>query len=154
MESENPKMATSNNVLIWWWCGSQPIQLHIGNFDFGFSVKHKRKYIIHQDFVFALGWSYDKRDEARLLVEHSNMLSLGWHVITLVAPSWWNVNLGTTYLNVPLAAVHHLCSVISSLVCVAVLHWYFCSLQLKKPFSLVSYSSTVTRQRADHYYKV
>jgi len=24
------------------------------------------------------------------------------------APSWWHVNLGTTYLNVPLATVHHL----------------------------------------------
>jgi len=78
VESENPKMATSNNVLIWWWCGSQPTQLHIGNFDFGFSVKHKRKYIINRDFVLALGWSYDKTNDARLLVEHSNMLSLGW----------------------------------------------------------------------------
>ena len=40
-------------------------------------VKHKRKYIIHLDFVLARSWSYDKTDEARLLVEHSNMLSLG-----------------------------------------------------------------------------
>jgi len=40
-----------------------------------------------------------------LLVEHSNMLSLGWNVITRAAPSWWHVNLGTTYLNVPLATV-------------------------------------------------
>jgi len=42
-----------------------------------FGVKHKRKYIIHRDFVLARSWSYDKTDEARLLVEHSNMLSLG-----------------------------------------------------------------------------
>jgi len=60
------------------------------------------------DFVLARGWSYDKTDEARLLVEHSNMLSLGWNVITRAAPLWWHVNLGTTYLNVPLATVHHL----------------------------------------------
>jgi len=60
------------------------------------------------DFVLARSWSYDKTDEARLLVEHSNMLSLGWNVITRAAPSWWHVNLGTTYLNVPLATVHHL----------------------------------------------
>jgi len=26
------------------------------------------------------------------------MLSLGWNVITRAAPSWWHVNLGTTYL--------------------------------------------------------
>jgi len=26
------------------------------------------------DFVLARSWSYDKTDEARLLVEHSNML--------------------------------------------------------------------------------
>jgi len=25
-------------------------------------------------------------------------LSLGWNVITRAAPSWWHVNLGTTYL--------------------------------------------------------
>jgi len=55
--------------------------------------------------VLARSWSYDKTDEARLLVEHSNMLSLGWNVITWAAPSWWHVNLGTTYLNVPLATV-------------------------------------------------
>ena len=30
------------------------------------------------DFVLARSWSYDKTDEARLLVEHSNMLSFGW----------------------------------------------------------------------------
>jgi len=39
------------------------------------------------------------------------MLSLGWNVITRAAPSWWHVNLGTTYLNVPLATVHHLYNV-------------------------------------------
>jgi len=33
-----------------------------------------RKY---RDFVLARSWSYDKTDEARLLVEHANMLSLG-----------------------------------------------------------------------------
>jgi len=38
-------------------------------------------------------------------------LSLGWNVITRAAPSWWHVNLGTTYLNVPLATVHHLYTV-------------------------------------------
>jgi len=63
---------------------------------------------MHLDFVLARSWSCDKTDEARLLVEHSNMLSLGWNVITRAAPSWWHVNLGTTYLNVPLATVHHL----------------------------------------------
>jgi len=36
------------------------------------------------------------------------MLSLGWNVITRAAPSWWHVNLGTTYLNVPLATLHYL----------------------------------------------
>jgi len=61
-------------------------------------VKHKRKYIIHRDFVLARSWSYDKTDEAHLLVEHSNMLSLVWNVITRAAPSWWHVNLETTYL--------------------------------------------------------
>ena len=34
------------------------------------------------DFVLARSWSYDKTDESCLLVEHSNMLSLGWNVIT------------------------------------------------------------------------
>jgi len=38
-------------------------------------VKHKRKYI-NRDFVLARSWSYDKTDEARLLVEHSNMFHL------------------------------------------------------------------------------
>ena len=82
------------------------------------------------DFVFARSWSYDKTDEARLLVEHSNMLSLGWNVITRAAPSWWHVNLGTTYLNVPLATVHHLynvdCSVWSAAEVMQrlwVIHW-------------------------------
>jgi len=42
------------------------------------------------------------------------MLSLGWNVITRAAPSWWHVNLGTTYLNVPLATVHHLYNVRAS----------------------------------------
>jgi len=41
-----------------------------------FGVKRKHKYIIHRDFVLARSWSYDKTDEARLLVEHSNLLSL------------------------------------------------------------------------------
>jgi len=63
-----------------------------------FGVKHKRKYIIHRDFVLTRSWSYEKTDEARLLLEHSNMLSLGWNVITRAAPSWWHVNLGTTYV--------------------------------------------------------
>ena len=76
-------------------------------------VKHKRKYIIHRDFLLARSWSYDKTDEACLLVEHSNMLSLGWNVITRAVRSWWHVNLGTTYLNVPLATVHHLYNVCS-----------------------------------------
>jgi len=66
------------------------------------------------DFVLARSWSCDKTDEARLLVEQSNMLSLGWNVITRAAPSWWHVNLGTTYLNGPLATVHHLYTVSSS----------------------------------------
>ena len=60
------------------------------------------------DFVLAHSWSYDKTDEAHLLVEHSYMLSLGWHVTTRAAPLCWHVNLGTTYLNVPHATVHHL----------------------------------------------
>jgi len=99
--------------LIWWWCCSQTTQLHIGNFDFGFWVQHKRKYIIHRDFVLARSWSYDKTDEARLLVEHSNMLSLGWNVVTrAAASSRWHVNLGSAYLNVPLATVHHLHNVL------------------------------------------
>jgi len=59
-------------------------------------------------FCRMTNWSYDKTDEARLLVEHSNMLLLGWNVINQAAPLWWHVNLGTTYLNVPLATVHHL----------------------------------------------
>jgi len=29
------------------------VVMHIGNIDFGFWVKHKRKYIIHRDFVLA-----------------------------------------------------------------------------------------------------
>jgi len=33
--------------------------------------------ISHLDFVLARSWLYDKTDEARLLVENSNMLSLG-----------------------------------------------------------------------------
>ena len=37
----------------------------------------------------------------------------GWNVITRAVPSWWHVNLGTTYLNVPLATVHHLYNVCS-----------------------------------------
>jgi len=41
-----------------------------------FWVKRKRENI-HQDFVLACSWSYDKTDEARLLMEHSNMFSLG-----------------------------------------------------------------------------
>ena len=32
----------------------------------------------------------------------------GWNVITRAALSWWHVNLRTTYVNVPLATVHHL----------------------------------------------
>ena len=64
------------------------------------------------DFVLARnGWSYGKTDEGRLFVEHWNMLSWGWNVTTRAAPSWWHVNLGTTYLNVPLATVHHLYNV-------------------------------------------
>jgi len=89
----------------------QPNYTHIGNFDFRFWVKHKCKYVIHRDFVLARSWSYDKTDEAQLLVEHSNMLSLGWNVITRAAPSWWHVNLGTTYFSVSRATVHHLYSV-------------------------------------------
>ena len=47
-------------------------------------------------------------NDARLQVEHSNMLSRGWHVITRTQPEWWHVNRGTTYLNVPRASVLHL----------------------------------------------
>jgi len=47
-------------------------------------------------------------NDARLQVEHSNMLSLGWHVITRAQPEWWHFNRGTTYLNVPRASVLHL----------------------------------------------
>ena len=36
------------------------------------------------------------------------MLSLGSNVNTRTPPSCWHVNLGTIYLNVPLATVHHL----------------------------------------------
>jgi len=42
--------------------------------------------------------SYNKTDEARLLVEHSDMLCLAWNVTTRAAPSCWHVNLRTTYL--------------------------------------------------------
>jgi len=68
----------------------------MGNFDFGFWVKRKHKYIIHWDFVLARSWSYDKQMK---------------HGCSWTVPSWWHVNLGTTYLNVPLATVHHLYNV-------------------------------------------
>ena len=51
-------------------------------------------------------WHYT--NDARLQVEHSNMLSRGWHVITRAQPEWWHINRGTTYLNVPRASVLHL----------------------------------------------
>ena len=38
-------------------------------------------------------------------VEHSNMLSQGWHVNTRAQPEWWHFNRGKTYLNVPWASV-------------------------------------------------
>jgi len=47
-------------------------------------------------------------NDARLQVEHSNMLSRGWHVITRAQPEWWHFNRGTTYWNVPRASVLHL----------------------------------------------
>ena len=47
-------------------------------------------------------------NDARLQVEHSNMLSRGWHVITRAQPEWWHFNRGTTYLNVPRASMLHL----------------------------------------------
>ena len=51
-------------------------------------------------------WQYT--NDARLQVEHSNMLSRGWHVITRAQPEWWHFNRWTTYLNVPRASVLHL----------------------------------------------
>jgi len=46
-----------------------------------FGVKHKRKYIIHRDFVLARSWSYDKTDEARLLVRpRDDMSTSGQHI--------------------------------------------------------------------------
>jgi len=52
-----------------------------------------------------------------LLAKHSNMLSRGWHVITRAQPECWHFNRGTTYLNVPRAAVLHLlCRMINYLL--------------------------------------
>ena len=45
-------------------------------------------------------WSRHYTNDARLQMEHSNMLSRGWHVITRARE--------TTYLNVPRASVLHL----------------------------------------------
>jgi len=75
-------------------------------------LAYNRTQITSIDIVLSSSWSYDKTDEAWLLTEHSNVLSLGWNVITRAAPSCRHVNLGTTYLNVPLATVHHLYTVI------------------------------------------
>jgi len=47
-------------------------------------------------------------NDARLQVEHSNMLSRGWHVITRAQPEWWHFNRGITYFNVPRASLLHL----------------------------------------------
>ena len=51
-------------------------------------------------------WYYT--NNARLQVEHSNMLSRGWHVNTRAQPECWHFNWGTTYLNVPRATMLHL----------------------------------------------
>jgi len=69
---------------------------------------YKRTYIIHRHFVLARSWSCDKTDEARLLVEHSNMLSLSWNVnLGIALYKWCTVASETFKYVVPRLAYHH-----------------------------------------------